>query len=357
MLDNNILEFFSQIITKWYEKNKRELPWRETTDAYKIWLSEIILQQTRVNQGLSYYLRFVDRFPDVSQLAAADEEEILKLWQGLGYYSRARNIHAAAQMVVKNHQGHFPKVHKDILALKGIGEYTAAAISSFAYNEPYAVVDGNVFRVLARVFGVDTPIDSAKGKKEFTQLASDLLDKKNPSLHNQAIMEFGALQCVPLSPDCATCVLSSFCVSYLTDVVTLLPKKEQKTKQQERFFNYFFIRENGYTYLNKRTEKDVWRNLYEFLLIETNNAISLDELMQSEQFKSVFGSQSEIEICSTPYYIKHVLSHRIIHTNFYQVELKAPLHASNRYTKIQLNGLDNYPVSRLTELFLLKNNI
>jgi A/G-specific adenine glycosylase len=357
MLLNNILQSFSPIVTKWYESNKRELPWRETTDPYKIWLSEIILQQTRVNQGLNYYLRFIERFPDVKALANADENEILKLWQGLGYYSRARNIHAAAKMIVEKHDGVFPTDHKDILALKGIGDYTAAAITSFAYNQPYAVVDGNVFRVLARVFGVDTPIDSVKGKKEFTRLASDLLDKKRPSLHNQAIMEFGALQCVPLSPACGQCVLNDFCVAYLTDSVINFPKKEQKLKQRERFFNYFFITEHNYTYLNKRTGKDVWHNLYEFPLIETDEAVGWEKLVLTEQFKALFASRQEVEITGNVYQVKHVLSHQIIHTSFYRISVGAASENLRRYKRIEIGELEDYPVSRLTELFLQKNNI
>ncbi|MDR3704945.1 MAG: A/G-specific adenine glycosylase [Paludibacteraceae bacterium] len=357
MLSNNILQSFSPIITKWYENNKRELPWRETTDPYKIWLSEIILQQTRVNQGLNYYLRFIERFPDVKALANADEIEILKLWQGLGYYSRARNIHAAARMIVEKHNGIFPTDHKDILLLKGIGDYTAAAITSFAYNEAYAVVDGNVFRVLARIFGIDTPIDSVKGKKEFTLLATDLLDKKQPSLHNQAIMEFGALQCVPMSPACGQCVLNNFCVAYLTDSITDFPKKEQKLKQRERFFNYLFIRENNYTYLNKRTGKDVWHNLYEFPLIETGKAVRWEELVQMEQFKALFGNQQAVEITGNVYQVKHVLSHQIIHTSFYQISVGAASANLKGYERIEIGGLEDYPVSRLTELFLQKNNI
>ncbi|MBV5343686.1 A/G-specific adenine glycosylase, partial [bacterium] len=260
----------SKALTNWYNQNKRELPWRDITDPYRIWISEIILQQTRVNQGMRYYLRFVERFPDVKTLAVAEEDEVLKYWQGLGYYSRARNIHKTAKIITEKHKGIFPKNHSDILLLKGIGEYTAAAICSFAYNQPYAVVDGNVFRVLSRVFGIETPIDSTSGKKEFTQLAEKLLDKKEPGLHNQSIMEFGALQCVPVQPDCGVCPLQTVCKAYSLNMADKLPVKATKTKVRERFFNYFYIEYQDKIFIQKRSEKDIWQNLYELPLVESD---------------------------------------------------------------------------------------
>jgi len=352
MLSYNILDSFSSIITKWYELNKRELPWRNTQDAYKIWLSEIILQQTRVNQGLNYYYRFIERFPDVQSLAVAEEQEVLKLWQGLGYYSRARNIHATAKMIKASHNSIFPTKYEDIIKLKGIGEYTAAAISSFAYNEPYAVVDGNVFRVLSRVFGIETPIDSNAGKKEFTQLANTLLNKQNPAIHNQAIMEFGALQCVPVQPLCENCVLNVACVAYKEEVVQDLPKKSKKTKQRDRHFNYLFIKNGDNTYLQQRKGKDVWENLYEFPLIETETEIDFSELIQIPAYKSIFEGVKNIEISKDSFAVKHVLSHQKIYTKFYTLEINSENKALKRYTIISFNRLPNLPISRLTELFL-----
>jgi A/G-specific adenine glycosylase len=328
------------------------LPWREIRNPYYIWLSEIILQQTRVNQGLSYYLRFIEQFPEVKDLALAEEEEVLKLWQGLGYYSRARNIHTAAKTIVNSYNGVFPKKHEEILKLKGIGEYTAAAIASFAYNEPYAVVDGNVFRVLSRVFGISTPIDSAAGKKEFLNLATELLNKKEPGLHNQAIMEFGALQCNPAQPECDRCPLKHLCVAYQTQSTQLFPVKEKKTKQRNRYFNYLYIECNGNTFLQKRTKKDVWQNLYEFPLIETKEPINIAELTESVEFNNIFKDIDDIEISNNTVYIKHILSHQIIHTNFYTIKIKQLNNYLNKLGTIEINQLHERPVSRLTELFL-----
>ncbi len=240
-----------QILKDWYEQNKRDLPWRNTKDAYKIWISEIILQQTRVNQGYNYYLRFIERFPNVKSLAEAEEQEVLKHWQGLGYYSRARNLHKTAKSVISEFNGKFPLHYNDILSLSGIGEYTAAAISSFAYNQPYAAVDGNIFRVLSRLVANETPIDTSKGKKEFTGIAKKLLDKNNPGTHNQAIMEFGAMYCTPKNPDCENCPLKEFCKAYKLNVVELLPIKQGKTKVTNRYFNYFFIKKNCKRHLAK----------------------------------------------------------------------------------------------------------
>ena len=234
---------FTKTIVEWYEENKRELPWRESADPYLIWISEIILQQTRVAQGYDYFLRFIKRFPDVQTLAAADEDEVMKYWQGLGYYSRARNLHAAA----KSMNGVFPKTYPEVLALKGVGEYTAAAICSFAYGMPYAVVDGNVYRVLSRYFGIDTPIDSTEGKKLFAALADEMLDKKHPAVYNQGIMDFGAIQCTPQSPNCLFCPLAGGCSALSKGLMTKLPVKQHKTKTTNRYFNYIYVRAGAYT--------------------------------------------------------------------------------------------------------------
>lgn len=340
-----------QILQDWYEQNKRDLPWRNTDDAYKIWISEIILQQTRVNQGYNYYLRFVERFPDVKSLAEADELEILKYWQGLGYYSRAGSLHKAAKTVVSKFNGKFPENYKDILSLSGIGEYTAAAISSFAYNQSYATVDGNIFRVLSRLHANETPIDTSKGKKEFTELAQNLLDKNNPGLHNQAIMEFGAMYCVPALPDCDNCPLNEHCEAYRLNIVTQLPVKQGKTKVSNRYFNYFFIKNGGFTYLQKRAKKDIWQNLYEFPLIETSGAVDLSELVQTADFKKLF-EDVEISIEKTSRMFRHILSHRIIHAVFYIININVERKEIRDFEKILINELERYPIARLTELFL-----
>ncbi|MCW8941497.1 MAG: A/G-specific adenine glycosylase, partial [Flavobacteriales bacterium] len=236
---------FSQKLISWYKNNKRDLPWRNTINPYKIWLSEIILQQTRVNQGLSYYYKFIEHYPSVKDLANASEQEVLKLWQGLGYYSRARNLHATARIITENYDGIFPVDYKKILSLKGVGEYTAAAITSFAYNQPYPVVDGNVFRVLARIYGVDTPIDTPEGKKTFNGLANKLIDKKQAATYNQAIMEFGALVCTPKNPECENCIFNNICAALINQQIELLPLKSKKIKQTNRYFNYLIIETNN----------------------------------------------------------------------------------------------------------------
>ena len=344
----------SYLLTEWYKQNKRDLPWRDISDPYKIWISEIILQQTRVNQGMNYYLRFIERFQTVEELAKADEDEVLKYWQGLGYYTRARNLHKAAKQVVSDFNGIFPTQHADILKLAGIGDYTAAAISSFAFNQPYAVVDGNVFRVLARVFGIETAIDSNSGKKEFTQLAQNLLSKTDPALHNQAIMEFGALQCVPASPDCNNCPLISHCRAFELNIVSKLPVKSQKTKVSNRYFNYLFIEFQGYTFIQKRTAKDVWQNLYEFPLIETDQLLSSSELIENDYFKSLFDDVTETSILKTSNPMKHVLSHRVIYAQFISIRVSNLSKLLNQFNQIKINDLDDFAVSRLMELFLEK---
>ncbi len=340
----------SNILIKWYKSNKRDLPWRKTTDPYVIWISEIILQQTRVDQGLSYFNRFISRFPNVRELAAAEENEVLKLWQGLGYYSRARNLHAAAKVIVEEFDGKFPVEYKDVLSLKGIGEYTAAAIVSFSYKQPYAVVDGNVYRVLSRIFAIDIPINSGKGKKYFSELAQSLLNDNQPGLHNQAIMEFGALQCVPISPDCQNCPASSICMANTKNKVASYPVKEKKQKTKVRYFNYFDIRENGYAFLHKRLKKDIWKGLYELPLIESEEELSVDDLIKNGSFNVLLNNDTEAEIKFIKK-DKHILSHQIIHARFYRVEVKKIIMHED-YIKIQEQEIDKYPVSRLVHKYL-----
>jgi A/G-specific adenine glycosylase len=344
----------SNILTGWYKQNKRDLPWRNISDPYRIWISEIILQQTRVNQGMSYYLRFIERFPTVNILAEANEDDVLKYWQGLGYYTRARNLHKAAKQIVLDFAGVFPIQHSNLLKLAGIGDYTAAAICSFAYNQTYAVVDGNVYRVLSRVFGIETPIDTNSGKKEFALLAQNLISQSEPGLHNQAIMEFGALQCTPSSPDCMNCPLNSHCRAFELKIVSDLPLKSQKTKVTNRYFNYLFIELQGNTFLQKRKAKDVWQNLYEFPLIETDHLLSPGELIENLDFKSLLNGISETDILKISNPMKHVLSHRVIYAQFISIKISNLSESFCHFNQISMSELDNYAVSRLMELFLEK---
>lgn len=338
---------FARLLIEWYHEHKRDLPWRNTNDPYLIWISEIILQQTRVAQGYAYYQRFIERFPNLESLAASEENEVLKYWQGLGYYSRARNLHQAAISV----NGVFPVKYEDILKLKGVGTYTAAAICSFAYNQPHAVVDGNVYRVLSRFFGVNEPIDSGKGKKMFASLAHDLLDKVQPALYNQAIMDFGALQCIPLSPDCTVCPFKNRCFAFNHNMVSSLPIKQNKTKTSERFFYYLLIRDNGNIYLNKRTENDIWKNLYELPLIESNTALAVDDFIRKQEFASIFKENSVVNVRLLNK-TKHVLSHRIIYADFYELEAQdIKMDFLSKYTRLNMVDLELYPVSRLMHNF------
>ena len=338
---------FARLLIEWYHEHKRDLPWRNTNDPYLIWISEIILQQTRVAQGYAYYQRFIERFPNLESLAAAEENEVLKYWQGLGYYSRARNLHQAAISV----NGVFPVRYEDILKLKGVGIYTAAAICSFAYNQPHAVVDGNVYRVLSRFFVVNEPIDSGKGKKIFASLAHDLLDKVQPALYNQAIMDFGALQCTPLSPDCTVCPFKNRCFAFNHNMVSSLPIKQNKTKTSERFFYYLLIRDNGNIYLNKRTENDIWKNLYELPLIESNTALAVDDFIRKQEFASIFKENSVVNVRLLNK-TKHVLSHRIIYADFYELEAQdIKMDFLSKYTRLNMADLELYPVSRLMHNF------
>ncbi|MCA0349253.1 MAG: A/G-specific adenine glycosylase [Bacteroidetes bacterium] len=313
---------FSNALIVWYLQNKRDLPWRNTLNPYLIWLSEIILQQTRVAQGLPYFLCFAERFPTVFDLANADEEEVLKLWQGLGYYSRARNLHKTAKIIVFDLNGKFPKNYNELLKLKGVGEYTAAAIASFAYNENVPVVDGNVFRVLARYFDIETDIASSNAKKEFRALASKLLPNGKANQFNQAIMEFGALQCVPKNPNCEICVLNNSCLALKNKKVTQLPVKLKKTKIQKRVFNYLIFRdEDKNTLLQKRTQKGIWHNLYEFPLIETFEDINDFETLELIQNQSFIVNEIQNIRLINPVKITHKLSHQHLSVSFWEVSV------------------------------------
>ncbi len=317
---------FSNSLIQWYLQNKRDLPWRNSVNPYHIWLSEIMLQQTRVAQGLPYFLRFTEAFPTVFDLARANEEQVLKLWQGLGYYSRARNLHKTAQYVAFNLNGIFPSTYKDLLKLKGVGEYTAAAIASFVYNEDVPVVDGNVFRVLSRYFDVETDIASAGAKKEFTSLAKELLPKGKANVFNQAIMEFGALQCVPKNPNCGSCVLNDGCLALQKKKVAQLPVKLKRTKVTTRFFDYLvFWDEQSKTIIKKRSAKGIWHNLYEFPLIESEELLS-EEIITKQINQQLFIANEVTDVTLyNPEIIVHKLSHQHLNIRFWKVNVKGEI--------------------------------
>lgn len=322
----------NQILLDWYHKNKRNLPWRNTTNPYPIWLSEIILQQTRVQQGTAYYHRFLEAFPTLSDLANADEQEVLQLWQGLGYYSRARNLHKTAKTLEKDWGGKFPNTYIDILSLPGIGPYTAAAIASFAYNLPHAVVDGNVYRVLSRLFDVQTPIDSTKGKKEFQLLADAFLNENDPANHNQAMMEFGATHCTPANPDCSNCPLQLHCMGFKAKNQLNLPVKEKKTKVRDRSLHYVFIQKDKKIALQKRTEKDIWQHLFEF-----------PQLEEPEKSLSLIHTE------------KHLLSHQKLQIHIYQDEsTQFQALAEGNIEWVDREDLHLFPKPKPIESFLQK---
>ncbi len=319
----NSINPFSKTLILWYLQNKRDLPWRKTKDPYSVWLSEIILQQTRVAQGLPYYLRFMEAFPTVNDLANAEEETVLKLWQGLGYYSRARNLHASAKFVSNELDGKFPENYKDLLKLKGVGDYTASAIASICYDEAQAVLDGNVYRVLSRYFNIDTPINSPAGKTDFRKLAQTLIDLENPGTYNQAIMEFGARQCTPQSPDCQNCVLNNSCLALQKNKVSELPVKIKGKPIRNRYFNYMVILDDeNKTKLTQRTGKGIWQKLYEFPLIESTSEVNLNELKNLLEFEKF---SENLEITSISQYNDiskiHKLSHQHLHTKFWIVDV------------------------------------
>jgi len=314
---------FSNLLIQWYLQNKRDLPWRNTTDPYQIWLSEIMLQQTRVAQGMPYFYAFTNAFPTVFDLAKAEEEQVLKLWQGLGYYSRARNLHKTAKYVAFELNGVFPSNYKDLLKLKGVGEYTAAAIASFSYNEAVPVVDGNVFRVLSRYFDIETDIALASAKREFAELAFELMPNDNAAVFNQAIMEFGALQCVPKSPDCNNCVFNNSCAALQKKKVAQLPVKSKKIKVRNRYFNYIMIADDDKnTLIQKRTSKGIWHNLYEFPLIETEKEEGYEFVSNAIQSESFISNDiKSFRVCNDKS-IVHKLSHQHLHIKFWKLDVK-----------------------------------
>ncbi len=348
-----IMSYTPQFLA-WYEQNKRDLPWRETTAPYAIWLSEIILQQTRIDQGLNYYLKFIERFPSVIDFANATEDEVLKMWQGLGYYSRARNMHSTAKTIVSQFQGEFPASYKELIQLKGVGEYTAAAIASIAFNLPHAAVDGNVYRVLSRLFGIDLPIDTGQGKKAFTQLANELIDHQHPGNFNQAVMEFGAIQCTPRNPDCEICPFQQSCQAYLTDTINKLPVKKGKVKIRKRFFNYLIIINESDTFLQKRTQNDIWKNLYEFPLVETEKKQSSEEVLN--RFFKDSHPASEVHITNKSNWQKQVLSHQHIFYRFIYLKITGENNIPPALVKVNKKDIFNFAVPKPIEKELEKTN-
>ena len=338
---------FSNTLIYWHLQNNRELPWRKTKNPYFIWLSEIMLQQTRVAQGLSYYHKFTEEFSTIFDLANADESTVLKMWQGLGYYSRARNLHFTAKHVTKEFNGVFPSTYKEIIKLKGIGDYTASAIASICFNEPTAVVDGNVYRVLSRYFGINTPINSSAGIKEFKKLAQSLIDETQPGTYNQALMDFGALHCKPQNPLCNSCPFANSCVALEKKLTKELPVKEKKIKIKNRFFNFLVIKTNdNKTILSERKGKGIWQGLYQFPLIESKTNINKEELISSKEFINLFPQETTLSLFNKKV-IVHKLSHQHLYTQFWVVETKTLLKATINWSDIQ-----KYPVPILIANFL-----
>ena len=387
---------FSGRIIQWYLLNKRDLPWRETKDPYAIWLSEVILQQTRVDQGLSYYHRFLMAFPKVNDLADAEEFEVMKLWQGLGYYSRARNLHSTAKSIVEKHGGVFPNRYEDIIALKGIGPYTAAAIASFAFGLPFATVDGNVYRILSRIFGLEIPIDSTIGKKQFAQLGNELLDKTQPGLFNQAMMELGALICSPKNPQCDICPFRKDCKAKALGLIDVLPVKEKKVKVKERVFHYLVMSDEKLVIMKRRGAGDIWQGLFDFPVIEDmkplNNAELIKVVLEKGWVRGLKkggeepridggydrngggasgggasggkhglsgkggkgkrnGAEFNLTLLAGP--IKHILTHQHIQAYFYKVQLNNLIKIEPGWTKVQLKAVHELPIPRLIDKFLI----
>jgi A/G-specific adenine glycosylase len=346
------MSFQSELIN-WYTENQRDLPWRKSKNPYVIWLSEVILQQTRVAQGMPYFHRFLEAFPSVIDFANASEDQILKLWQGLGYYSRARNMLHTAKEVANKHQGIFPKQYEALIKLKGIGSYTAAAISSFTANEKRAVIDGNVYRVLSRYFGISTPIDSTEGKKAFEKLAKELIESEQPSVYNQAIMEFGALQCKPKQPNCVGCPLRLSCFALQNHQISSLPAKQGKTKVRERWFNYFLIRNDEQIAVHKREKGDIWQHLYDFPMIETAQEVNAEDLTFQQQIYNTFGPDSQIYSIEKR---KHQLSHQTIYIHFFGLNNNVTIFSElAKLLLVDFNTLKQLPHPKIIGDFIEKH--
>jgi len=342
----------ADILARWFLCHGRDLPWKNTRDPYKIWISEVILQQTRVNQGTDYYIRFTGRFPDIHSLAAAETDEVMRYWQGLGYYVRARNLHDTARTIVQRWNGIFPDQYDDILSLKGIGRYTAAAVASFAFNQPYPVIDGNVYRVLARLCLIRYPMNKLAGFRKAMQYAQQMMHNAQPRLFNQAIIEFGEIQCVPHHPDCPACLLRHHCLAFVTGKTGQYPARKKKTKSTLRHLHYLVIRTKGRLLIHRREDKDIWPLLYQFPLIETTGPITPEDLLKHPHFRNLMGtSVYTLEKISDTY--THPLSHRIIHARFYTFTLKKPEPSLIRkFRAVDISELNKYPFPRLITRFM-----
>lgn len=350
--------FFRNELLNWYRADRRPMPWKEEPDPYLIWLSEIILQQTRVEQGMPYFERFKAAYPRVTDLAAANDDDVMKLWEGLGYYSRARNLLKAARMVVREYGGKFPATHEGLLSLPGVGPYTAAAIGSFGFGLPLPVVDGNVYRILSRYAADDTPIDVTSGKKRFVELAAAAFSNDQPALYNQAIMDFGALVCTPKQTSCSDCPMSPKCLAKSADLVYELPIKAKKTKRRTRYFHYLVLTDHrGFTYIHKRTEKDIWQDLFQFPLIEVDKAgLKAVALPQHKGWHPSLPAHS-IELVRSSPPTKHVLSHQDIIGVFHQFALIDSFLPAGDWIKVPYKNLDEYPFPKLITRYLREKSL
>jgi A/G-specific adenine glycosylase len=348
------MDFFNSQIHIWYSLFKRDLPWRNTRNPYCVWVSEIILQQTRIDQGLAYYHRFIDEFSTISDLASASEDQILKLWQGLGYYSRARNLHFTAKYLEKNFNGKFPEDFDTIRSLKGIGEYTASAIASISFGLEHPAIDGNVFRILSRYFGISEPTDTSAGKTVFKELAAELIKGADPGMHNQALMEFGAIQCTPKNPECSACPLNERCFAFAKNKINDLPVKKKKNAQRNRYFNYLVINFENQIWLRKRIEDGIWKNLYEFPLIETDVKVETETLLNQKEFHDIINHEiANIENVSG--WKIHILSHQRIHYRFIRIRLSSLIHINREFIQVKKEDVFNFAVPKLLETYLAEN--
>ena len=344
------MEHIFKHIYDWFEQYKRDLPWRKTSDPYKIWVSEIILQQTRVNQGHHYYLRFIKKFPTIVVLANAPDDEVLKAWQGLGYYSRARNLHHSAKYIVNGLNNIFPERYTDIIKLKGIGPYTAAAIASIAFNKPYPTLDGNVYRFLSRFYNINEPVNTSKGEKLFLQIAEKILLENNPGMHNQALMEFGALQCIPAKPDCTICPVIQWCIAYKTNKVRELPVKIRSAKQTKRYFLYIYINYNDSVFIKKRIKNDIWKNLYELPVFEEKREIPPEEILKTKDFLKIIG-KSKFTVGNISKTYIHLLSHQKIYAKFIHIQLDTNVDIPEKFIQINKKDIHKFAIPRLIDIF------
>jgi A/G-specific adenine glycosylase len=349
-----MLETEQKLISRWYLQNHRQLPWRQIKDAYKIWVSEIILQQTRVRQGLPYYQRFIAHFPDVASLAAAHEQDILHLWQGLGYYSRARNMHTAAKEIMKKHRGKFPDTYQEIRNLKGIGDYTAAAIASFAFGLPHVAVDGNVLRVISRIAEIEEDINLGKTRMLISRIAREMMGNSDPALFNQSMMEFGAMQCVAKNPQCDICPLRDRCKAFISGKVQHLPLKINKTKVRNRYIDYLIFQNKEHTYIKRRGKDDIWEGLYDFPLLEHHKSINHTDLI--EQVRNEYRISKSINLLHRSKEFRHRLSHQLLHIHFNIIE-GIPDSIDGNWIKVRFANLPDFPFPEIINKYKSKNNL